>query len=58
MKSGSVLLVLYRADIEGAVSAVEAAGGAIAKSIFAFAGGRRFHFTDAGGNEYEIWSDQ
>jgi len=56
-KSGSVLLVFYRADLEGAVSAVEAAGGSIVKPIFTFPGGRRFHFSDPSGNEYAIWSE-
>lgn len=56
--SGSVLIVFYRSDLEGAVSAVEAAGGTIAKPIFPFPGGRRFHFTDPSGNEYAMWSDQ
>jgi hypothetical protein len=31
--------------------AVEAAGGRVVKAIFAFPGGRRFHFLDPGGNE-------
>lgn len=32
-------------------------GGNIVKPIFAFPGGRRFHFTDPSGNEYAVWSD-
>jgi predicted enzyme related to lactoylglutathione lyase len=38
-------------DLEAAVAAVEAAGGRIVKPIFAFPGGRRFHFLDPSGNE-------
>jgi predicted enzyme related to lactoylglutathione lyase len=38
-------------DLEAALAAVEAAGGRIAKPIFAFPGGRRFHFLDPSGNE-------
>lgn len=57
-KSGSVLLVFFRTDLKGAVSAVEAAGGSIVKPIFEFPGGHRFHFADPSGNEFAIWSDQ
>lgn len=38
-------------DLEAALAAVEAAGGTITRPIFAFPGGRRFHFRDPGGNE-------
>jgi predicted enzyme related to lactoylglutathione lyase len=38
-------------DLEAALAAVEAAGGKIVRPIFAFPGGRRFHFLDPGGNE-------
>ena len=44
-------------DLEAAFDAVCAAGGVVAKSIFAFPGGRRFHFIDPGGNELAVWSD-
>jgi hypothetical protein len=33
------------------------AGGTIAKPIFSFPGGRRFHFCDPAGNELAVWSD-
>lgn len=42
-------------DLEAAFDAVTAAGGVIAKPIFAFPGGRRFHFIDPGGNELAVW---
>ncbi len=42
--------------LEAAFDAVGAAGGVIAKPIFAFPGGRRFHFIDPGGNELAVWS--
>jgi predicted enzyme related to lactoylglutathione lyase len=32
-------------------------GGHIAKLIFPFPGGRRFHFTEPAGNEFAVWSD-
>jgi predicted enzyme related to lactoylglutathione lyase len=44
-------------DLEGAFDAVSKAGGVIAKSIFSFPGGRRFHFIDPGGNELAVWSE-
>ena len=33
------------------------AGGKITRAIFAFPGGRRFHFTDPSGNELAVWSE-
>ena len=42
-------------DLEAAFEAVMKAGGIIAKPIFAFPGGRRFHFIDPGGNELAAW---
>ena len=42
-------------DLEAAFDAVTKAGGTIAKPIFAFPGGRRFHFIDPGGNELAVW---
>lgn len=55
--NGSVLVVLYYADLDEAVSKVKSAGGEIVKDIFSFPGGRRFHFSDPSGNEYAIWSE-
>ena len=45
------LPVIEVADLEDAVKAVVAAGGVVTRPIFAFPGGRRFHFTDPNGNE-------
>lgn len=56
-KQGSALVVLYSAELEQTLSAVEAAGGQILQDIFSFPGGRRFHFADPSGNEYAVWSD-
>lgn len=44
------LPVIEVADLEVALAAVRAAGGAIAVPIFSFPGGRRFHFHDPSGN--------
>ena len=32
-------------------------GGTIVRPIYAFPGGRRFHFADPAGNELAVWSD-
>lgn len=37
-------------DIDAALAAVEAAGGRVTVPIFAFPGGRRFHFADPDGH--------
>ena len=49
------LPVIRVADLDAAFDAVCKAGGHIAKPIFAFPGGRRFHFIDPGGNEMAVW---
>jgi predicted enzyme related to lactoylglutathione lyase len=54
---GAALLVFYSRDLEALVEKVKAAGGTIKKDIFAFPGGRRFHFTEPSGNELAAWSD-
>ena len=56
--AGSVLVVFYSEDLETAVQRVRDAGGRISKAIFAFPGGRRFHFEDPCGNEYATWSER
>ena len=45
------LAVIAVDDLEAAFEAVSKAGGIITKPIFAFPGGRRFHFRDPSGNE-------
>lgn len=54
---GSVLVVLYSADLEQTQRQVEDAGGQVSKAIFSFPGGRRFHFLEPSGNELAVWSD-
>jgi predicted enzyme related to lactoylglutathione lyase len=51
------LPVIRTDDLEGAFDAVTKAGGIIAKGIFSFPGGRRFHFIDPSGSELAVWSD-
>ena len=43
-------------DLEAAFDAVTKAGGTIARPIFSFPGGRRFHFIDPSGSELAVWS--
>ena len=49
--SKAPLPVIDVEDLEATLAAVEAAGGTILRPIFAFPGGRRFHFLDPAGNE-------
>lgn len=51
------LAVIHVADLEATKEKVLASGGAITKDIFAFPGGKRFHFTDPAGNELAAWSE-
>ena len=50
------LPVIQVKDLEAALASVQAAGGEIFKPIFAFPGGRRFHFRDPSGNELAVWA--
>ena len=50
-KPGAPLAVIQVQDLEAALTAVERSGGTIVRPIFAFPGGRRFHFVDPSGNE-------
>lgn len=51
------LPILYARDLEAMQAKVEGAGGEVIKPIFAFPGGRRFHFRDPAGNELAVWSE-
>jgi hypothetical protein len=57
-KNSGPLVVLYTPDLETTESKVKSAGARIAKPIFSFPGGRRFHFSDPNGNELAVWSDR
>ncbi len=52
------LVVLYHEDLNQIKGKILAAGGEIAKDIFSFPGGRRFHFLDPAKNELAVWSDK
>lgn len=55
--SGGALLVFYSERLEQTQAEVEQSGGRILKPVFAFPGGRRFHFAEPSGNEFAVWSD-
>jgi uncharacterized protein len=55
-RSKSPLVVIQSPHLEEARRRVLDAGGVITKEIFAFPGGRRFHYRDPAGNELAIWS--
>ena len=57
-KNGSALVVFYSDQLEETQERVKNAGGSIAKEIFSFPGGRRFHFKEPGGNELAVWTDK
>ncbi|WP_207425807.1 VOC family protein [Pedobacter sp. SYSU D00535] len=52
------LVILYHEDLILVRDKILQAGGRISKEIFAFPGGRRFHFLDPSGNELAVWSDK
>lgn len=54
---GAPLVVFYHRDLEKTKAEIEKAGGFIKRDIFSFPGGRRFHFTEPGGNELAVWSE-
>ncbi|WP_337185790.1 VOC family protein [Phenylobacterium sp.] len=55
--AGRPLVILYARDLEAMEAKVRAAGGKVVRPIFAFPGGRRFHFRDPAGNELAVWSE-
>ena len=52
------LPVVRVTDLEATLDAVAAAGGIISRPIFAFPGGRRFHFIDPSGSELAVLSER
>jgi predicted enzyme related to lactoylglutathione lyase len=56
--AGGPLVVLYATNLEEIEDSIREAGGRIVRDPFEFPGGRRFHFTDPGGNELAVWSDR
>lgn len=54
---GGPLVILYSEKLDATLVAVTVAGGTISAPPFDFPGGRRFHFTDPGGNELGVWCE-
>ncbi len=50
-QTAAALPVVSVDDLEGALASITTAGGTITKPVFAFPGGRRFHFRDLDGHE-------
>ncbi|RYD49914.1 MAG: VOC family protein [Sphingomonadales bacterium] len=55
---GAVLVLVEVEDLEAALASVTAAGGSVTVPIFAFPGGRRFHFRDPAGNELGVFINE
>jgi uncharacterized protein len=53
--SGVPLVIIYSEDVDATAAAVRDGGGTITREPYEFPGGRRFHFTDPGGNELAVW---
>ena len=56
-QNGAGLVIFYSDQLEATLAKVEKAGGSIVRPIYAFPGGRRFHFTEPSGNEFAVWSE-
>jgi len=57
-RPGGPLVILYTGDLAATQRRLEQAGAMIVKPVFAFPGGRRFHFQDLDGYELAVWSDK
>ncbi len=55
--ASGVLIVFFSEDLERDYERVKDLGATISQEIFAFPGGRRFHFADPAGTEFAIWSN-
>ena len=55
---GARLIVFYSEALETSLTHLDACGARIVKPIFAFPGGRRFHFEEPMENEFAVWSDK
>ena len=56
VRPGGPLIILYAENLEEAQRRLQAAGAMISREIFAFPGGRRFHFRDPDGYELAVWN--
>lgn len=53
-----VLTLIEVEDLEAALDSVVSAGGSVTVPIFAFPGGRRFHFSDPAGNVLGVFVNE
>ena len=56
--TAALIAVIEVDDLEGALGSVESAGGVVIRPIFAFPGGRRFHFREPSGNELAVYVNE
>lgn len=56
VRPGGPLIILYADDLAETQRRLEAAQAVISRPVFAFPGGRRFHFIDPDGYELAVWS--
>ena len=54
---GHPVLIFYSDQLEESLRTIKSSGGTITREIFDFPGGRRFHFTEPGRNEFAIWGE-
>jgi predicted enzyme related to lactoylglutathione lyase len=53
---GGPFVLLFSADLDATLAAVQGAGGQVVEGPYEFPGGRRFHFLDPSGNELGVWA--
>jgi predicted enzyme related to lactoylglutathione lyase len=56
IRPGGPLVILYADGLGLVQQRLEDAGATITRPVFAFPGGRRFHFKDLDGYELAVWS--
>ncbi|HEY9292431.1 MAG TPA: VOC family protein [Microlunatus sp.] len=52
---GLPLVIIYSDDLDVTLQSVRDAGAEIVEGPYDFPGGRRFHFSDPGGNQLAVW---
>lgn len=50
--------MIHCRELAPLVARVQAHGGQLARPVFSFPGGSRFHFIEPGGNELAAWSER
>lgn len=56
--AGGPFVILYSADLDESMRAIQLAGGRIIEEPYEFPGGRRLHFADPSGNELGVWAEK